>query len=303
MAKTSIIIPARVEKHLQRTIDDIFQNATGDIEIIVVLDGWWPDPILKDDPRLILLHWGEPRGMRESVNGAARIAKGRYLLKCDAHCSFGKGFDEILRKDCGDNWICVPSKYSLDADKWERFRGPVDYLYLTFPYVEDDQFGYGLHGKKWKGKTGLTGSWWDIEKERKDTPIDDIMVFQGSCWFMRHRHFLNIGGEDSKQFIWGQEAPELSFKTWLSGGRVVVNKNTWFAHWHKDDRGFKASNRDKRNTMIRSCHYWMNNRWSGQKMQFKDYINKFRPLEGWPEDWEVQQMEWELKNPLDEGVY
>ena len=299
MDKVSIIIPARVEKYLQRTIDDIFKNATGDIEIIAVLDGWWPDPILKNDPRLIMFHWGAPHGMRASVNAAARIATGKYLLKCDAHTAFGKGFDEILKKDCEDNWISVPSKYSLEAEKWERFRGPVDYMYLTFPYVEDDQFGYGLHGKKWKGLLGFTGSWWDREKEKKDILIDDLMIFQGSCWFMHKTHFFNIGGEDEKLFKWGQEAPEIGLKTWLSGGRVVVNKKTWFAHWHKDERGFTASNREKRETMIRSCHYWMNNRWPGQKHDIKWFIDKFRPLENWPEYWDDQQREWELKFPLD----
>lgn len=300
--KTSIIIPARVEKHLQRTIDDIFANMTEDIEVIAVLDGWWPDTILNDDPRLKILHWGEAKGMRASINAGARIATGKYLLKCDAHCSFGKGIDEILKKDCEENWISIPSKYSLKAETWERFRGPVDYMYMTFPYVEDDQFGYGLHGKKWKGKLGFTGSWWDRERERKDIKVDDLMVFQGSCWFMHKSHFFNIGGENDKFFKWGQEAPELALKTWLSGGRVVVNKNTWFAHWHKDDRGFRASNNDKRITMVRSCHYWMNDRWPGAKHDMKWYIDKFRPLEGWPEDWTQQRMEWESNNPLDDGA-
>ena len=40
----SILIAARNEIYLQRTIEDIFTNAEGEIEIIVILDGWIPDP-------------------------------------------------------------------------------------------------------------------------------------------------------------------------------------------------------------------------------------------------------------------
>ena len=38
--RLSIIIPARNEVYLNRTIKDLQDKATGDIEIIVVLDGY-----------------------------------------------------------------------------------------------------------------------------------------------------------------------------------------------------------------------------------------------------------------------
>jgi cellulose synthase/poly-beta-1,6-N-acetylglucosamine synthase-like glycosyltransferase len=40
----SILIPARNEEHLQRTISSILANIEADTEIIAVLDGYWPDP-------------------------------------------------------------------------------------------------------------------------------------------------------------------------------------------------------------------------------------------------------------------
>ena len=52
----SIIIPARQELYLQETISDLLEKAVGDIEIIAVLDGYWPDPPLKDDKRLTIVH-------------------------------------------------------------------------------------------------------------------------------------------------------------------------------------------------------------------------------------------------------
>ena len=40
----SVIIPSRNEVFLQQTIDDVLRNAVGEIEVIAVLDGYWPEP-------------------------------------------------------------------------------------------------------------------------------------------------------------------------------------------------------------------------------------------------------------------
>src|SRR4030043_173560 len=41
---TSIIIPARNEIYLQKTIENVLSNAEGDIEILAMLDGYVPEP-------------------------------------------------------------------------------------------------------------------------------------------------------------------------------------------------------------------------------------------------------------------
>ena len=120
MAKVSIIIPSRNEPYLQRTINSLFERARGDIEIIVILDGYWPTPSLEADDRLILIHRGSPHGMRNGINSAVQLAKGDYLLKCDAHCLFDVGYDEKLIKDCKYNWVMVPRRYELDVNQWDR---------------------------------------------------------------------------------------------------------------------------------------------------------------------------------------
>ena len=74
MVGLSVIIPARNETYLQRTIDNILENADGEIEIIAVCDGYWPDPPIKDHPFVNIIHHSEARGQRPSINEAARIA-------------------------------------------------------------------------------------------------------------------------------------------------------------------------------------------------------------------------------------
>lgn len=288
--KLSVIIPTRNEPYLSNTVEDIFSKATGDIEIIVVADGEWPKPILKPHDNLVVIHRGAVSGSRTNANAAARVATGDYLMKCDAHCMFGKGFDEILKRDCQPNWLMVPSRYSLDVDKWKRSRGPIEYLYLTFPYIKDEIYGTGFHGKKWRGPHGNDGSFWHLERERKDIKLDDIIIFQGSCWFMPRQLFFDIECLDDVNYYFTQEAVELSFKVWLSGGKVVRNKNTWYAHWHKDKkhggRGFRLSKNQMRQTKAYSTDLWMNNKWPKQTRQLEWLINKFLPMDGWPADWQ-----------------
>ncbi len=52
MTKVSIIIPSKNEKFLGKTIESIINNATGDYEIIVVLDGPTSYPIIKESKKL-----------------------------------------------------------------------------------------------------------------------------------------------------------------------------------------------------------------------------------------------------------
>ena len=40
--RLSVIIPAREEVYLERTIRNVLDNARGDIEIFIVLDGYVP---------------------------------------------------------------------------------------------------------------------------------------------------------------------------------------------------------------------------------------------------------------------
>ena len=50
MPDLSVLIPARSEMFLRRTIEDILAHMEGDTEIIVVCDGNWPGQV-RDDAR------------------------------------------------------------------------------------------------------------------------------------------------------------------------------------------------------------------------------------------------------------
>jgi hypothetical protein len=157
-----------------------------------------------------------------------------------------------------------------------------------------------MHGKKWThGNLGLT-SYYGPENEKKNIPIDDIIAFQGSCWFCHKNRFLDLDGfylgKHSHTFY--QEALELSFKFWLSGGKAVVNKNTWFAHWHKQEPpGFGLKRSDKIKAENYCTWYWLNDKWPKRTRDIKWLIDKFMPMPGWPENWEEVKVEFEKQHP------
>ena len=284
MSLVSVIIPARNEIFLQQTVSDLLSKASGDVEVIVVLDGYWPNPQLLDDKRLIILHRGKSHGMRSAINSAATIAKGKWLLKTDAHCMFAEGYDEELQKNCDDDWIVVPRRYRLDAENWcirEDNKSPIDYHYLSCPMTNPD--GFSMHGVVWSEMTRS-------KMNNPECDLDDLMSFQGSCWFMNANHFHNfLGGMDEEYYgIFSQEPQEIGNKTWLGGGRVVVNKKTWYAHLHKGKqygRMYSISKNDINPYHEKSARFWMSNSWVDRKYDIECLVDKFWPVPSWPEDW------------------
>jgi len=285
--KLSVLIPARNEQFLQKTIDCVLAAAEEDIEIIAVCDGYWPNPGIKDDPRVILVHHTESRGQRQSINEAARIAQGKYIMKLDAHCSVGPGFDRILKADCKYEWTMVPRMHNLDIATFQpKFiedpelgirRGKVhDYMYISGPQHEKP-FRAMYYGNYGGAKT---------KKPKSDKLIDETMCCMGPGWFMHKDRFWEQGGCDEGHGGWGQQGVEVSLKAWLSGGALMVNKKTWFAHWFRggdQPPGFKKgfpysiSGRTIENARKYSRDLWLNNKWDKQVRTIEWLVDKFKP--------------------------
>lgn len=223
--KLSVIIPSYKDPLLQKTIDSLFENSKlGDqMEVVVALDGYWPNPPLKDDPRLVIVHLGKNRGMRGAINAAVKASRGEYLMRTDEHACFGDGYDSILSSQTEDNWIVTPRRYFLDPVKWEVMDiPPVDFMKLKI--VSYDR-GHKFSGINWPTR----------DKELANVPIAETMAMQGSCWCMKRSWWdkaigeLQLEGYDTHY----QDSHEMVFKTWKLGGKLMLNKNTWHAHKHR----------------------------------------------------------------------
>ena len=211
--ETSIIIPSRRERFLDQTIADIQKKFKGTYEIIVTLDGGWAEPV----KGVRYIYNKNAKGMRTAINQAVAVARGKYIMKLDAHCMIDQGIDEKLKAVHRGNWVQTPRRKRYDPYKWEltNLESPdIDYMFIS----------------RFKGHK-------DNDKNRdqglKKKLIDDTEVFQGSCYFMTRDYFHKLGLLDDKNFgKMGSEALEIALKCRHDGGRVVVNKNTWYAHAH-----------------------------------------------------------------------
>ena len=223
--KLSVIIPSYKDPSLIKTIDSLLLNSElGDsLEIIVVLDGYWPEFGLVNDPRVKYVHLGQNRGMKEAINAGVLACRGEFLMRTDEHCDFGKGYDRILTETCEPNWIVTARRYFLDVDKWK--------VMDEIPYIDYEMLATQSIGKA-KKYTGYP--WKERTKERKDIMIDETMAMQGSMWVMARSWWDTvIGGLVSGAYgTHYQDQHEMIFKTWKAGGKMMVNKNTWFAHRH-----------------------------------------------------------------------
>jgi hypothetical protein len=283
--KLSVIIPSRTEVYLNHTIRDVLKNATGEIEVLPVLDGYEPDELVEDDRvRYIRMPASNVMQKRHCINKAVKESKGDYVMSLDAHCMVAPGFNTQLIKDHQPNWVQIPRRNRLDAMNWclqEQYgKPPIDYEYFMFRPLAR---GESLHGFKWDDRT----------RERMHIPIDDTLEFQGSCWFMTKEWFNKMGFMQIEGYRgWGQEAEEIGLKTRLNGGEVKTNKNTWYAHLHKGStygRMYHMNQSEQKMSYEYSRKIWL----VDNKDFFISVIENFMPIPGWPENW--KELIWKVE--------
>lgn len=302
----SVIIPARNEEFLDRTINNILDMAEIDTEVIAILDGYWPDPPINDRDKVVLVHHTTSIGQRAATNEGARLSKSDFVMKLDAHCIVDQGFDRKLAEPylngrLGKDTTTIPKMYNLHAFDWEcdschnrTYQGPK-------PEKCDKCSGTEFHREMvWQPRFNrLTESWrfdkemhfqyWDKYRHRPEfnSDINDVMCSIGACFFMPRERFFEIDGLDEKHGSWGQFGVEIACKSWLSGGRHVVNRNTWFSHMFRTQKDFSfpypISGNDQDRARKYSRDLWLNNKWEKQKYPLEWLIKKFAPIPGWEE--------------------
>jgi len=321
----SILIPARNEMFLQRTIQDILSNIEGDTNIIAVLDGYWPEVGIPDHPKLTLVHHSESIGQRAATNEAARISTAKYLMKVDAHCAFDRGFDVKLMSDMQDDWTVAPTMRNLHAFNWKcsdcgwtNYQGPTpvnetgiitcptcknhnvfrDVVWIaktnpqsnSYCFDSEPHFQYfGDYNKRPEGKGDLTES----------------MSIQGSCFMLTRDKYFDLNICDESFGSWGSQGIEVAVKTWLSGGKVMINHKTWYAHMFRTqggDFGFpyplSGKQVDNAKKMAKSL-FFENNKFD-KPMSW--LVEKFCPVPGWTEEALKTLKESEKKSELKVGV-
>ena len=285
---------------LAKTIEDILQNIEGDTEVIAVMDGYWADPPIPQHERVTLIHNPESIGQRAATNQAAKLSKAKYIMKCDAHCAFEKGFDVKMMSEMHDDWTMAPVMKNLHAFDWvcpdghRRYQGPSgpcqdcgkpttrDILWqakrspnsISYCFDSAPHFQYfGEFSKRPEGQGDITAS----------------MSLQGSCWMLTRDKYWKLGICDENFGSWGSQGIEVAVKTWLSGGKVMVNHKTWYAHMFRTQGGdfgfpYPISGSDQEKAKRYARDLFFNNNWPKQVLPLSWLVEKFWPVKGWTEE-------------------
>lgn len=183
----SVIIPSLSEPYLQKTIKDLYEHAVGEIEILVGHD---------EDDQI---------GQRAQMNRLAKRAKGDVLMKCDAHCSFGPGFDKIMLEDMDDRTILAPFLLPLNGETWTLGNN------RHSAYVFDTNLV--MHHAP--NNTEL---------------VNETMALQGSCFMVTTENYWRWNLCEEKLGSWGGQGSELGIKAFLNGGVCKTTKKTYYGH-------------------------------------------------------------------------
>lgn len=314
MKDLSILIPARNEEFLKRTVEDILSNIELDTEIIVVLDGWKTD--LPEDSRVRVIYNPESIGQRAATNQACRLSKAKYVMKVDAHCAFDKGFDRKMIGEMHDDWTMVPVMRNLHVFNWVCEEGHSRYQSPSGPCKECN--GPTKKDIVWIPKTNpqSTSYCFDSEphfqyfNEFKKRPeakgdITETMSIQGSCFMLTREKYWELDICDESFGSWGSQGIEVACKTWLSGGRVVCNHKTWYAHMFRTQGGdfgfpYPLSGEQTNKAKALSKKIWFDNLWPKQTKPLSWLLEKFWPVPGWTEEQFTAIKAWPLPKRVED---
>lgn len=299
----SILIPARNEMFLSRTVQDILEHIESDTEVIVVMDGGWIEPNIEQHDRVHVIKTGKVVGQRAAGNLACRLAQGKYVMKVDAHCSFDQGFDRKMLEGfmkVGDNVTMVPIMRNLWAFDWKcyhcgwkQYQGPtpekcgscgkpdkvrrkmmwigkenpqsVSYCFDSEPHFQ--YFNEYKRTEEYKNdiKTGFTKT----------------MSLQGSCFMMTRDNYWKWDVCDEQAGSWGNQGIEVACATWINRGKVLVNHNTWYAHLFRTQGGdFSFPYEQKGKAVMKTKDYIKNKYWD----KVKPIVEQFHPVKGWSKE-------------------
>lgn len=325
----SIIIPARNEVYLAKTVIDLLKNIRGNTEIIVGLDGYWG--AVPVDEKVTVVHFPVSIGQRAGMNQLARLAKGKYIMKVDAHCAFDEGFDVKILRHMQDDYTMVPLMKHLHVFDWKCKKCGSTWDQNDTPkrcYIRG-----GKDGKKifpnpdcnnttefetipfWEArpspvnityrfdKKELKFAYWRELARRPEVQINEHLVesmsIQGSCFILTADKYWGLGVADENHGSWGQQGTEVACKTWLSGGKVVINKDTWYAHLFRTQggiMGFPYNNPGSAQEKARkySKEFWncsleeLKKKWKPAKYDLNWLVERFAPVPDWHDGKEVQ---------------
>ena len=123
----------------------------------------------------------------------------------------------------------------------------------------------------------------------------ETMSLQGSCFMATREKYWSLGLCDETLGSWGNQGIEVACKTWLSGGRLMVSKKTWYAHCFRTQGGdfgfpYPQSGNEVEKTKNKVRDLFFNNKWDKAIYPLSWLIRRFSPIPGWSDD-DIKKLE------------
>ena len=298
----TVCVPSRSEIFLARTIQDILEHSSEKTEVIAVLDGEWADPGVVDHERVILVKLGQSVGQRAATNIAAKMARGKYVMKTDAHCAFSPGFDEILLADMQPDWALVPVMRNLWVFDWvcpnghRRYQGPSGVCTQCGEQTTRDIVWVAKNNPQSTSYCFDSTPHFLYFKEYTKRPeykaagdLTETMSLQGSCWMVSKENYFRLDLGDESYGIWGSQGVQVACSVWLSGGKVMVSHKCFYSHMFRT-QGFdfsfpyELSGKQVEYAKAKARDALYNNKFPHQIYPSSWLIEKFAPVPGWSQD-------------------
>lgn len=186
MIDLSIVIPSLCEPYLSKTVEDIKRHAETNIEILVGDDAV------------------EKLGQRVLTNKLVREARGKYIMKTDAHCSFSQGFDRKMLEEIDERTILAPLMGVLEPTSWT------------------------INGKKMTSRYGFDTNF--IMQYLPDTEDCETPCLQGSAFMISKENYFKWGVDDESLGSWGQQGTQLGILAYLNGGLCRTTRKAYYGH-------------------------------------------------------------------------
>lgn len=296
----SILIPSRNEMFLKRTVDDLLDNIEADTEILIGLDGKWSDPGIPQHPRVNIIYYPEPIGQRAMTNQLCKLSRAKYVAKVDAHCSFDKGFDRKMiegMQEAGDDVAMAPTMRNLHAFDWVCANGHRRYQGPSGNCTECGEST--IREMVWKPRHGTSNCSFCFDskphfqyfKDFSHRPegkgdLTESMSLQGSFFMLTRAKYWELDICEEAFGSWGSQGIEVACKLWLSGGKVMVNHKTWYAHMFRTQGGdFSFPYEQKQSQVDNAKNYarqlFFEGRWPKAKRPLSWLVKRFAPVPGW----------------------
>lgn len=119
--------------------------------------------------------------------------------------------------------------------------------------------------------------------------LTESMSLQGSFFLCTREKYWELNMGDETFGSWGSQGIQIAVSTWLSGGRVICNHKTWYAHLFRTQGADFSFPYPQSNTKVQEAkriagERLRENKWPHQIYPSSWLIERFLPIPGWKDE-------------------